>query len=181
MASQLDANKVATFDGSISVQDLTERVVSELGDRAGDHTLVLDVPSSLPTVESDEGKIHQILTNFIVNACKYTPTGSKVTVRGREEDGGITIAVVDQGEGIPSEMHEKVFDRFFQVDQSSTRAVGGTGLGLYICKGLAEAIGGRVWLERSDETGSTFCLWLPNREPAASTEPIPQPRAVSFR
>ena len=102
-------------------------------------------------------------------------------MRGREEDGGITISVIDQGEGIPSDMHEKVFDRFFQVDQSSTRAVGGTGLGLYICKGLAEAIGGRVWLDRSDETGSTFCLWLPNREPATTSEPIPQPRAVSFR
>jgi signal transduction histidine kinase len=181
VASQLDANKVATFEGSIAIRDLTDRVIGELGDRAADHTLQLDMPASLPTIESDEGKIHQILTNFIVNACKYTPTGSTVSVRAREEDGGVTISVVDQGEGIPAEMHEKVFDRFFQVDQSSTRAVGGTGLGLYICKGLAEAIGGRVWLESSDANGSTFSLWIPNREPAQPVEPVPQPRAVSFR
>jgi signal transduction histidine kinase len=181
VASQLDAHKVASFDGSISLREVAERVISEVGDRAADHVLELDIPTSLPLVRSDEGKIHQILSNFVVNACKYTPSKTRITVRAGEVNEGITISVIDEGEGIPAEVQEKVFDRFYQVDQTSTRAVGGTGLGLYICKGLAEAIGGRVWLERSDENGSTFSLWIPHTEAVASTDHTPQPKAVSFR
>ena len=183
VASRLDAHKVATFDASISIAEVVEKVLAEIMDRTSEHHVELDVAASLPLVRSDEGKLHQIISNFVVNACKYTPTGTRVSVRAREEEGGIIISVIDEGEGIPAELHEKVFDRFFQVDQSSTRAVGGTGLGLYICKGLAEAIGGRVWLERSDANGSTFCLWVPRglwmQEPAERVDPVFQPKESS--
>lgn len=181
VVSQLDAQKIVSFESAISLHEVAERVFSELGDRATDHPLVLDVPTDLPLVRSDEGKIHQIVSNFVVNACKYTPTGTRVTVRAAEDKGGVTISVIDEGDGIPAEIQEKVFDRFFQVDQTSTRAVGGTGLGLYICKGLADAIGARVWLERSDENGSAFSLWVPT--PAVNTPaPMkPEPKTASFR
>jgi signal transduction histidine kinase len=93
------------------------------------------------------------------------------------------IAVQDTGEGIPPEAQEKIFDRFYQVDQSSTRKAGGTGLGLYICRRLAEAIGGRVWLERSDKSGSEFALWIPCKPPSGNLaswiEPQPAEQASS--
>jgi signal transduction histidine kinase len=74
---------------------------------------------------------------------------------------GVRISVSDRGPGIPVEEQERIFDRFYQVDHGTTRSVGGAGMGLYICKRAAEALGARVWLDRSDREGSTFCAWLP--------------------
>jgi signal transduction histidine kinase len=88
-------------------------------------------------------------------------------VRGVRQSDGVLVSVTDEGRGIPVELHDKVFERFYQVDQSSTRAVGGTGLGLYICRKMTDVIGGRLWLERSDRMGSTFCLWIPTTPPLA--------------
>ena len=77
----------------------------------------------------------------------------------------------DEGFGIPPELHEKIFDRLYQVDQTTTRAAGGVGLGLYISQRLAETLGGRLWLERSDGDGSVFCLSLPWDQPKRSRDP----------
>jgi len=79
------------------------------------------------------------------------------------------LSVEDDGLGIPEEAGERVFERFFQVDQSATRRVGGTGLGLYICRRLAETLGGELTLDRSSDEGSLFSLlipWEPPRAPA---------------
>jgi signal transduction histidine kinase len=84
-----------------------------------------------------------------------------VTIGVVEDDEGITISVSDRGRGIPPEEQGRIFERFYQVDQSLTRMVGGAGMGLYICRKAAESLGGRVWLERSDTAGSVFCLRLP--------------------
>ncbi len=105
---------------------------------------------------------YRILSNLIDNAFKYTPEGSLVAITARAEGAGIRISVADQGEGIPVELRDRIFERFFQVDQSRTREVGGAGLGLYICRRLAEALRGRLWLERSGANGSMFTLWIPN-------------------
>jgi len=91
--------------------------------------------------------------------------------------GGIIVSVTDQGAGIPEEHRERIFERFYQVDGSATRKVGGTGLGLYICVKMAETLGGRLWLARSDERGSVFSLFLPEDPPGFedSGEPRPGP------
>jgi signal transduction histidine kinase len=73
------------------------------------------------------------------------------------------ITVEDEGAGIPDDAKERVFERFYQVDSSHTRRQGGTGLGLYICRKMADAIGARIWLARSDAGGSEFCLLVPER------------------
>jgi signal transduction histidine kinase len=127
----------------------------------------VDVTRDLGAIETDPGKAHQIVLNLLDNAVKYSPDGSRVTVRAARDGSGALILVADQGSGIPPEQQEKVFDRFYQVDQSATRQVGGTGLGLYICRKLAETIGGRIWLERSGSDGSEFALWLPDTPPFA--------------
>ena len=75
--------------------------------------------------------------------------------------------MADEGPGVPAELQDKIFERFYQVDQSATRSVGGAGLGLYICRRMAEAIGGRVWLERTSPEGSVFSVWVPSKPPAA--------------
>lgn len=144
-----------------SLQDLAVGVVEDLRGSERDHTLAIHFEDSMPLVQTDVSKVQQILSNLVTNAFKYAPEGTLVTLRGRPVVDGVVVSVQDQELGIPAELHEQVFERFFQADHSSTRSKGGVGLGLYICRKLATAIGGRLWLERSDEHGSVFSLWIP--------------------
>jgi signal transduction histidine kinase len=84
-----------------------------------------------------------------------------VHIRATTLGSSAVITVEDEGDGIPPHLHERIFDRFYQVDQSTTRTTGGTGLGLYICRRLADVMGAEVSLERSDERGSVFKLTIP--------------------
>lgn len=162
--SRLESDSEPTNSSLVSIADLTAEVVDELRGKAEKHVLHLDL-KGVPSIRTDQGKVHQILGNLIDNAFKYTPKGSTISVTARSEGGGVAVTIADEGPGIPSDVQERIFDRFYQVDQSSTRSVGGAGLGLYICRRTAEAIGGRVWLERSDEHGSVFSVWLPLQMP----------------
>jgi signal transduction histidine kinase len=149
----------------VDLEELIKHVRDELRDNLEERELIVDVAGDLASIETDPGKAHQIVLNLIDNAVKYSPDGSRVTARAARDGSGTLISVTDQGAGIPAEQQDKVFDRFYQVDQSATRQVGGTGLGLYICRKLAETIGGRIWLERSGSDGSVFALWLPDTPP----------------
>ena len=99
--------------------------------------------------------------NFnIGNAIKYTK-GGQISVACEVEQEWVVISVSDQGEGIPPEYLDKVFERFFQVDGASTRRVGGSGLGLSIARGIVEAHNGKIWVESTVGQGSTFRFTLP--------------------
>ena len=148
---------------SVSLAQVTEQVVDELRPSAHGHTFDLRIPAGLPSVETDEEKLHQILSNLVEYALKYSPPDTRVSVIATEVDDAVVVTVEDEGRGIPQEAHERIFDRFYQVDSSATRSVGGTGLGLYICKKTADAIGARLWLERSTNEGTVFALRLPLR------------------
>ena len=161
VVARIEEQQVAPDLELVHVPELAGRVVEELRSRASSWTIELHLDESLPRVKTDEGKVHQILSNLVDNALKYSEPGSTVRIVGAVDGDGVGITVHDQGQGVPPELQDKVFDRFYQVDQSSTRRVGGAGLGLYICRRLAEAVGGRVWLERSNPEGSVFGLWIP--------------------
>ncbi|MFI5392776.1 MAG: sensor histidine kinase [Myxococcota bacterium] len=149
----------------ISVDRLATNVVDELRLGARGHVFDVRIDPNLPRIRSDEGKVHQILSNLAENALKYTPPDTCVGIAADPAVGGIIVSVSDQGEGIPEEHRERIFERFYQVDGSATRRVGGTGLGLYICVKMAETLGGRIWLASSDEGGSVFSLFLPEVPP----------------
>jgi signal transduction histidine kinase len=168
VASRIESNSVRPVIAPMNPAALARQIVEETRSRAGQHDLRVEVEGDVPSVESDERKVRQILVNLVENAMKYSPEGSVITLRCLQEDDGVAVLVEDQGDGIPRELHQKIFERFYQVDQSSTRTVGGTGLGLYICQRLAEVIGGRVTLERSDSDGSVFRVWVPRTPPADS-------------
>jgi signal transduction histidine kinase len=154
----------------VSLEEVVGRVTDELTPRAQGHAFDLRIAANLPRVQTDEGKLHQILSNLVENALKYAPPDTRVTIKADPAVRGVAVAVADEGPGIPPEAHERIFERFYQVDQSATRRVGGTGLGLYICRRMAETLGARLWLARSDGSGSEFALFLPTRAPA---EPLP--------
>lgn len=164
---------VARLDGQVESIDLSDvvlpevvgRVVQELRGRVEGHRLELVFDADVPPVRSDHAKLHRIISNLIENALKYAPAGTHVWVRAMASGDGVVVEVEDQGPGIPDDARERIFDRFFQVDQGSTRKAGGTGLGLYICRRLAETIGATLGLERTGGDGSVFSLTIP-LEPA---------------
>ncbi|MGH2730731.1 MAG: ATP-binding protein [Actinomycetota bacterium] len=153
--------------------DIALHVADEVRSRAHGHSLALDFEDGMPPVATDTGKVHQIILNLVDNALKYAGDDTSVTIRGRSRSHSLVVSVEDEGPGIAAEQQDRIFDRFYQVDQSITRKVGGTGLGLYICKKLAHSIGADVWLERSDAHGSVFCLRLP-----VATSVTPRPLDV---
>lgn len=110
----------------------------------------------------DAGKVKQVITNLVSNALKFTPEEGIITIRARNLDTHVEIQVKDTGIGIPEEEFQKIFDRFYQVDSSLTRKVGGTGIGLNIAKEYVEMHGGRIWVESSKVgEGTIFTFTLP--------------------
>jgi signal transduction histidine kinase len=164
IVSRIESHDDRLTVAPVALDALARRVVEDLGARDQRHTLDVDFPSGVPFIDTDSGKVLQVLTNLVENAIKCTPENTKVSIRRAERSGSVAVSVEDQGPGIPPELHEKVFERFYQIDSSSTREVGGTGLGLYICRRLAEELGGSLVLERSDHRGSVFTPLLPTRE-----------------
>ena len=157
----------------VSVASVAGNVIEELRPRAHGHAFDLRFDSDTPFVETDEHKVHQILSNLVENALKYSPPDTRITIRIEPRHDGIVAAVQDEGHGIPVDDREQVFERFYQVDSSATRSVGGTGLGLYICRKMAEQLGARIWLESSGRRGSTFCLFVPFSPPGREDEAPP--------
>jgi signal transduction histidine kinase len=145
----------------VDVGELVRCVVEECGTNLPHHRIVSKVPPGCLTVETAEENVYMVFRNLVENALKYSAEGSTVTIFGERLTEGVTVSVQDEGRGIIPAERERIFDRFYQVDQSMTRSVGGAGMGLYICRQAAEAVGGRVWLERSDDRGSIFSVWLP--------------------
>jgi signal transduction histidine kinase/CheY-like chemotaxis protein len=112
------------------------------------------------TIHSDEAKLHQILTNLINNAVKFTKSGT-IDFGFEIKNNFIQFYVKDTGIGIPAELHEKIFLRFIQAEQSMTKNYEGAGLGLAISKGLVELLGGKIWVESEVDKGTTFYFTLP--------------------
>lgn len=177
VVGRLDSHVEPLSLSNVSVPALAGQVVDELRSQAHGHVFDLRFAPGLPAVETDESKLHQIVSNLVENALKYSPPDTRVVLRADEAEDGVVISVEDEGPGIPEELHERVFERFYQVDQSITRRVGGTGLGLYICRRMAEALAARLWVERSDRRGSIFSLWLPLTPPRDEVVTVAEPAA----
>ena len=118
----------------------------------------------------DADRLLQVMTNLLSNAVKFSPPNSTVSVMLRPGVTGVTLAVIDQGRGIPADKLEAIFGRFQQVDASDARQKGGSGLGLAICRTIVLQHSGRIWAERNPVRGSTFRVFLPYA-PVSSAPP----------
>lgn len=123
------------------------------------------IPGELPPVLGDEQRLGQVLDNLLNNALKFSDPGTTVTVRMCEEGEFVCTEVEDEGIGIPADKLERVFDRFYQVDGSTTRRFGGTGLGLAIVKQIVEAHGGQIGVRSEENVGSCFYFTIPKAQP----------------
>ena len=173
--SSVDSNRAKLHVEEI---DLGELVDTYKGGRVSVRRPRRDLQLSV-----DRAKVDQILHHLVENALKYSQGEVHIEVANRGDE--VHVAVVDRGPGIYSGDLPRLFDRFFQLDGSSTRSHGGTGLGLYICRRLVEAHGGRIWCESRLGVGSSFTFVLPRYAPeageivATSAEPVRDPAVGS--
>lgn len=113
------------------------------------------------TLYADPDRLQQVLTNLLSNAIKFSPEGSTIWITARRVEDHAEFRIIDKGRGIPPSMLEKIFDRFQQVDGTDSRARGGTGLGLPICRSIVHQHNGRIWAESKLGQGSIFIIHLP--------------------
>lgn len=129
-------------------------------------------------VNVDNDHVREVIDNLTENAIKYTPAG-EVTVDITGTDDKVVISVTDSGIGIPAEDIPHLFQKFYRVNNTETNQIGGTGLGLYLCRRLAETMGGRIWLESEYQKGSTFYLELPRIDNQEAARLIEQQAAAA--
>ena len=126
------------------------------------HKLVINTAPNLPLVLMDSSKIEQVILNLLDNAIKFTSPEGTITIQALNENCFIRIDVKDTGVGIPPEHLSRIFERFYRVDKSRSRDLGGAGLGLAIVKHIVQAHGGKVAVESTPGRGSTFSVFLPS-------------------
>ena len=162
----------APFDLRAVVEEVRE--ITEAMALGKGLTVTTSAPNAVAFALGDADRTRHVLLNLASNAVRYTPSGT-VTFAVQRDGGRVGVSVRDSGPGIAPEHLERVFDRFFRIDQSRSRELGGTGLGLAIARLLAELQDGEIVVESTRGAGSTFTLWLPeaNAPDAASPRPAP--------
>ncbi len=163
--AQLDEGRVQLNTELGDLRYLVDEVASTLQLMVGDRnqTLYLDLPDEPCMVEMDRHRIQQVVTNLITNACKYTPEGGKLWVRVLPGRDSVTVEVEDNGPGIPSEKLEHVFEKFYRLPGSGSRAKG-SGLGLAITRSLVELHGGRIGVVSEPNKGARFWFSVPSAQ-----------------
>ncbi|MDQ3814686.1 MAG: cell wall metabolism sensor histidine kinase WalK, partial [Armatimonadota bacterium] len=149
---------------------VAEKVLQAQRSYTDKHELKIRTHGEIPKILSDEDKFDQMLTNLVSNAIKYSPAGGDVIIEFNSDDSMITVAVRDQGIGIPPDKLGRVFEKFERIDTADTRQAGGTGIGLFLVKHLVEHHAGKIWVESELGKGSSFIFEVPIHPPHAEKE-----------
>ena len=161
-ASRLDTDTLRVTIESCDPVELTREVVTaQAAHLPPGIELRIDAPERAAPVAADRDKVGQVLVNLVENGVKYSPDGGTVVVRLHTVGGHVRFSIVDEGLGIPHAEQRRIFEKFYRLDPNMTRGIGGTGLGLYICRELVRRMGGRIWVESAPGRGSTFTFELP--------------------
>jgi two-component system, OmpR family, phosphate regulon sensor histidine kinase PhoR len=161
-ASRLDSGQMGIAIEKCDAEAIVTQVTHSLRSHAPS-SIILDVDAEpdLPPIAADPDKLRQVLTNLVDNAIKYSPDGGHVYVLVTRSGNRIRFRVQDEGLGIPPTEQARIFEKFFRLDPQLTRGVGGTGLGLYICRELVQRMHGRIGVNSDGGSGSTFWFELP--------------------
>jgi PAS domain S-box-containing protein len=169
VAGQLDSGSFHVVADTFAPEELVRGVVTAARSRLGAETTIeLVLPPAVPKVHGDAERTRQVLLNLVDNAIKYSPSGGQIEVELSAVGDRLRFSVHDQGLGIPPGEEERIFDKFYRLDPDQRRGIGGTGLGLYICRELVRSMHGSIWVESEPGKGTTFAFELP-------AEPLPAP------
>lgn len=173
--SRIDAGRLTLTRWVISTRQLVTELIAQLNkqlDRRR-HQLLIDIDPRLPPIYADRDRVRQILSNLLSNAIKYSPEGGEIVLRAQvlhipppeapplPSEPALLFSVRDPGLGIEPSEQQRIFERFYRIDNTNTRRIGGTGLGLSITKALVELHGGRIWVTSQPGEGSIFWFTLP--------------------
>ncbi len=177
--AKIEAGRVEVSVEPTSISDLLEGLQAIMRPQAEAKSIDLSmrIPPGLPAVETDAGKLQQILFNFLSNAIRFSELEGGIVIavhRVSRQEGapGIRISVTDEGPGVPYDMQDAIFEKFRQVDASHTRAHSGTGLGLAICRELASLLGATVSLVSEPGHGATFSVEIPSAWQNEDLQPL---------
>jgi PAS domain S-box-containing protein len=163
LAGQLDADAVELSLSECKPAEIAAGVIESASVHLPEGISLSLRAEEDPSITCDENKLRQVLVNVLDNAIKYSPEGGEVEILVEQADGRCEIEVSDEGLGIPSSEREKIFEKFYRLDPQQTTGVGGSGLGLYICRELVERMDGRLSVESEPGVGSRFTVSLPSR------------------
>jgi signal transduction histidine kinase len=158
--SQLERTSLQVNLQAADLGAVVQGVVDELP--SSGHEVRVVVEPDLPPAQADERRVRQVLEHLLDNARKFSPAGSAIEVRlAREGEGVVALSVADEGVGIPPAVRDRVFERFFQVESSSTRPAGGLGVGLYLVQRLCDLMGATVSVDSVVGRGTRFTVHIP--------------------
>jgi signal transduction histidine kinase len=157
--SRIERGRLEIDPEPLEPRRLLDRAVAHESRELPSIHVTTELERDLPIVAGEATYIEQIVRNLLGNAAKYTPEGSHVVVSARQRDGQVEVRVCDDGPGIPLNSVDRVFELFYR-DPESARVVAGSGIGLFVCAALVEAMGGRIWARRRPEGGSEFGFTL---------------------
>ena len=159
--ARIESGQLVLQPEPLSVLPVVQQVVEQIRARAANRPFQLPTKPGLPLVFADHDRVVEVLANLLDNADKYSPRGQAVAIEVRADQTEVTLSVRDAGPGLPPGDLERVFDKFYRADNSDSQAAYGYGLGLYICRRLVEAQGGRIWAENAPKGGTILSFTLP--------------------
>jgi len=165
-ASRLEAKKTRPEPAWCDTALLVNEAVSRAVEISPENIAIVAVGDSVEA-RVDAAQLRMVLANLIDNAVKYSPQGGKVDVRVEQSNGHVRFSVSDEGIGVPDSERERIFDKFIRLDPEMSRGIGGTGLGLYICRELVGQMGGTIWVSANQPQGSIFAFEIPVAEGGA--------------
>jgi PAS domain S-box-containing protein len=165
VAGQLDSGSLRVVSEPFDAEELVWSAAAAARVRVGQDTNIdVSISPVLPKVTGDAERTRQVLTNLLDNAIKYSPEGGRIEVTAEAAGDRVRFAVRDEGLGIPLGEQERIFDKFYRLDPDQRRGIGGSGLGLYICRELVRSMNGRIWVESDPGEGAVFAFELPVAE-----------------
>ncbi|MBA2279470.1 PAS domain-containing sensor histidine kinase [Candidatus Saccharibacteria bacterium] len=163
--SKLDSNRYVRHMESVYIEEIIQRILTENKGKVKEKELAIkiEIPTDLQPVISDAYMLHEVFSNIITNAIKYTAHRGEVSISLIQSQKVVTVEVKDNGIGIPKKSQDKIFTQFFRAENAVDSARPGTGLGLYLVKHLVELLGGKITFHSIYKVGTTFRVTLPSR------------------
>ncbi|MGK2852227.1 MAG: ATP-binding protein [Candidatus Limnocylindrales bacterium] len=159
--SRAEGGRLHVAADPILVGHIVVRSIEGESARWPGHQFTTDVPPGLPLVAGEDLYVEQVVRNLLSNAAKYSPAGSTIHTAAAAEADGVAVRVLDEGPGLRDQVPDQLFDLFYRAPEA-IRQTSGAGIGLFVCRELITAMGGRLWAtDRRDATGAEFGFWLP--------------------